>query len=461
MAEKKRSRKSDKNVKKPAAQALLVEGMLEDFYENSSDGILIAELTTKKFKYANSAICRMLGYQLEELLNLSVNDIHPKRSLNRVLSEFKAMAKEKGRLAKNIICIRKDGSSVYMDVFGTSKKIGTQTYVLGVFRDASDRRQMEEKLQQVRDEAQQKVMDQTDALEKKFRRLLKDRSRAKQPDQVVLADGDKYRILVKTMNEGLCIVDEKRMITFVNDKFCRMIGYSISEIVGTLLDRYISGSDKQILLEQHERRIHGEQTPYELTFVKSNKEEIITLVAPKPVFDDQKKFRGAFAVITDISDLKRKEKILAEREAELNYKTRNLEELNNALKALLQRRDEDRVEMEEKVILNVRRLIVPYLEKLKETGMTARQLAFVRIIEESLADIISPFSKTLSTKFVNFTGSEVKIANLIRQGKRTKEIAKLLGISKRTVEAHRDHIRTKLGLKTNKGNLRTHLMSIQ
>jgi DNA-binding NarL/FixJ family response regulator len=135
--------------------------------------------------------------------------------------------------------------------------------------------------------------------------------------------------------------------------------------------------------------------------------------------------------------------------------------LNNALKALLQRRDEDRVEMEEKVILNVRRLIVPYLEKLKETGMTARQLAFVRIIEESLADIISPFSKTLSTKFVNFTGSEVKIANLIRQGKRTKEIAKLLGISKRTVEAHRDHIRTKLGLKTNKGNLRTHLMSIQ
>ncbi|MEW5909604.1 MAG: PAS domain S-box protein, partial [Thermodesulfobacteriota bacterium] len=430
-------------------------------YENSSDGILIAELKSKRFKYANSAICRMLGYPMDELLTLSVDDIHPKRSLNRVLSEFTAMAKEKGRLAKNIICIRKDGSQVYADVFGTAKKVGTHTYVLGVFRDASDRKQMEDKLQQIRDEAEKKVMDQTEALEKRIRRLLKDRTKDSRPDRVLLGDGDKYRILIETMNEGLCIVDEDRIITFVNATFCRMLGYSSQETVGSLLDNYVSQSDRKILMEQHARRVQGGQVPYELTFVKSNGEEIITLISPKPVFDETKTYKGAFAVVTDISELKRKEKILAEREEELSAKTRNLEELNNALKALLQRRDEDRVEMEEKVILNVRRLIVPYLEKLKETGMNSRQLAFVRILEESLADIISPFSRTLSTKFVSFTGSEVKIANLIRQGKRTKEIARLLGISKRTVEAHRDHIRTKLGLKTSKGNLRTHLMSIQ
>lgn len=269
-----------------------IEALIEDFVEKSADGILISEKKTRKIKYANSTICKMLGYTNAELMNMLVDDIHPKKHQKKAVSEFLAMPEETGKLAKDIACMTKDSKVIYTDVHGTAKTIGKTTYVFGLFRDESDR------------------------------------------------------------------------------------------------------------------------------------------------------------------------KHLTEREEELKIKTKNLEELNNALKVLLERRDEDRVEMEEKVVLNVRRLILPYFDKLKESGINQRQQAFVQILEESLSDIISPFSRTLSTKFVNFTGSEIKIASLIRQGKKTKDIAKLLGISKRTVEAHRDHIRTKLGLKTIKGNLRTHLLSI-
>lgn len=155
------------------------------------------------------------------------------------------------------------------------------------------------------------------------------------------------------------------------------------------------------------------------------------------------------------------ERQVVERTQALATESDNLKELNAALKMMLERRDKDRTEFEDKVVLNVKQLVTPYLKRLKRTGLDIRQKAFVAILEDNLSDIISPFSHTLSAEYISFTASEIRIANLIRQGKKNREIAELFDISKRTVEAHRDHIRTKLKLKKQKINLRTHLMAIR
>jgi DNA-binding NarL/FixJ family response regulator len=62
---------------------------------------------------------------------------------------------------------------------------------------------------------------------------------------------------------------------------------------------------------------------------------------------------------------------------------------------------------------------------------------------------------------MKLTPTEIQVANFIRQGKTTKEIAEMLNLSPKTIEFHRDNIRTKMGIKNKKINLRTHLMSIQ
>lgn len=153
------------------------------------------------------------------------------------------------------------------------------------------------------------------------------------------------------------------------------------------------------------------------------------------------------------------EQRVEERTKELRLKSENLEEMNTALKVLLKKREEDKDELEEQVIYNVKELVLPFLEKVKNSKLDSRQKTLVNIMESNLNDIVSPFAKSLSTRYLNLTPAEMQIANMVKHGKTTKEIAETLFLSTRTIESHRDSIREKLGIKNKKANLRTHLMS--
>ena len=158
---------------------------------------------------------------------------------------------------------------------------------------------------------------------------------------------------------------------------------------------------------------------------------------------------------------KRVEKALKEKETELGAKSKNLEEVNTALRVLLKRREEDKGELEEKVMSNVKDLVLPYLEKLKKTSLDSNQKSCVDILESNLIDIISPFSHKLSSKYLSLTPTEIRVANLVKEGKTTKEIAEFMNLSGKTVETYRDNIRRKIGIKHKKTNLRTYLSSHQ
>jgi len=146
---------------------------------------------------------------------------------------------------------------------------------------------------------------------------------------------------------------------------------------------------------------------------------------------------------------------------ELTMQKFKLQESNVALRVLLKKRDEDKVEIEEKMIYNIKELVKPYIEKLKETELTSKQSALVSVIESNIDDIISPFVRDMSLKFMKLTPMEIQVANLIKQGKTTKQIAELMNLSGRTIETHRKKIRTKIGIGNKKANLRSHLLSLQ
>jgi len=162
----------------------------------------------------------------------------------------------------------------------------------------------------------------------------------------------------------------------------------------------------------------------------------------------------------EIDERKQAEQSLMQKEEELKLKSLHLEEANTALKVLLKRGEHDKNELEEKVLSNIRDLALPYLEKLKMSTLDDRQTAYLEILESNLNEITSPFLKKLSSQYLNFTPTEIQVANLIREGKSTKQMSDILNISERAIEFHRNNIRDKLGLKKSKTNLRSYLLTL-
>lgn len=122
------------------------EARYRTLVEASVDGILTADLETRKFRFANPAICRMLGYTAEELTGLGVEDIHPKDALPAVIAEFEAQARGEKTLAAGLPCLRKDGTVFYADINTARTTIDGRDYNLGLFRDITERRRAEEAL---------------------------------------------------------------------------------------------------------------------------------------------------------------------------------------------------------------------------------------------------------------------------------------------------------------------------
>jgi DNA-binding CsgD family transcriptional regulator len=163
----------------------------------------------------------------------------------------------------------------------------------------------------------------------------------------------------------------------------------------------------------------------------------------------------------EVEERRRAEKTLRRREIELEAQSQHLEEVNTALRVLLKQRGEDKNELQGNVLSNVKELVGPYLDQLKKSRMSTRQQTLLRILESNLNNIVSPFLSRLSTRFLNLTPTEIRVINLIKEGKTNKEIAELLLISKNTVLFHRHNIRGKLNLKNTKINLRTHLLTYE
>lgn len=282
-------------------------------------------------------------------------------------------------------------------------------------------------------------------------------------EHALFTSEQRYRTLVETMGDGLSEINENQVTTYANEMLCRMWGRSRDEIIGKKVDRFLDDENKKILFDQLEKRKRGESHPYEIVWIKKDGSRLHTIMTPTPYFDAEGNFKGSFAVITDISKQKKEKELLEqrvkERTKELENKTQSLEEVNTALRVLLKKREEDKTLLEERMLVNVRELVIPYIERMRESDLDDKQKGCLDIMEATLHDIVSPFLHRLSLKFLNLTPSEIQVANMVKFGKTTKEIAEILNLSDKTIEFYRKSMRKKIGI-TNQGvNLRTYLSS--
>ena len=121
-----------------------------------------------------------------------------------------------------------------------------------------------------------------------------------------------YRMLVETMNEGVGVQNEKGRFTYVNDKLCKMLGYSKNELLGLELVKLIDQTGKEVLEEEMAKRMRGIPSSYEIELLAKDRKRIPAIVSSSALFDSDGKFRGAIEAITNISRRKKAENDLKE-----------------------------------------------------------------------------------------------------------------------------------------------------
>jgi len=272
---------------------------------------------------------------------------------------------------------------------------------------------------------------------------------------------ERYRDITRLSPMGI-VVHLNGRIVFVNPAFARIIGAAgpreLSERI--IFDFVHADSQDEIRKKVNNVLTAGERPP--LVEVKLLKVDGSTVDVEATALPFKYQERDTvMLMIQNITERKRSEEAAKSKQRELEEKTVSLEEANAALKVLLSHRDQDKEELEKRILANVKKLVFPYIEKMKAGRLTDSQAAYVEIIESNLNHVISPFLQKMAAVYSHFTPTEIQVAALIKEGKTTKEIATVLNMGTGTVNTHRSGVRAKLGLRNKDVNLCSYVLSLE
>jgi PAS domain S-box-containing protein len=274
--------------------------------------------------------------------------------------------------------------------------------------------------------------------------------------EVALKESEaKYRHIFENAMEGIFQTSIDGEILSANPSFAGLFGYrSPKDIMKTIKDiRYEIYADEGQRNEL--RRLLDKQgfvRNFEVQCRRKDGQRIWISLNIRVARDSDNKILFYEGTLVDITERKKVQE-------DLQNKSRSLEETNAALRVLLKQRDEDKTDLEAKVLHNIQELVLPYVDKLR-AGQPDKDTVIVDIIESNLNEILSPFIKSMASRYTNFTPKEIQIADLMKKGKTTKEISQILNLSPRTIDIHRYNIRRKLNINKKKVNLQSYLLTL-
>jgi len=260
------------------------------------------------------------------------------------------------------------------------------------------------------------------------------------------------------------LIDSMPFPLFYKDRDGVYLGCNnlFAEAMGETREAIVNKTDKDLdrrgMARELQRRdknvLRGRVNAYESRMIFEDGVRHDVMVYKSAFSDSRGEVAGMVGALLDISDRKQYEEDIASRTAEL-------EDANMALRVLLKQVNTTRTEMEEKVLSNIKDLVLPYLDYLDEMVTGEKPVFFLQTLRANLTKVTSVFSKRLSSRYIGLSPREIQIANLVRLGKTNKDSARMLNITKNAVEFHRNNLRRKLGLKNKKVNLRSYLLSLE
>ena len=400
-----------KEVRKKADEAVILDNMLQ-----SAGDIAMAIMDPDlHILHSNQAAEELYGFSVDNISDIKAAMLHREAGNLAQFEEAVAIANRKGR-HEFILQLKRDRAVHYL--------------ATTIFR--------------IRNQENNKIG---------FGLIALDITRQKQYEAYLQAERDFSKKIIDKTPSIICSITEDGTIGFINPAGEALTGYSAAELLGkNWQDYFYSGktnrSTREMLKKFQEHDVRG----YEVRL--KTKEGTLRDISWSSVkqFCEKDGFFETLILGNDVTGLKKAVQ-------ELEKKKREIEEANIALKVMLDQHTRTRESIEEQISVKVKELINPYLDQLRHSAVSEKQTETVNIIAAHIDSITRSFSPRAREILLSLSPRETLIADLVRQGKTSKDISEILNISFRTVETYRNNLRKKLGINKKKISLRTYLMN--
>jgi PAS domain S-box-containing protein len=405
------------------------EERMRSVVETSPAGIAIYDETGQCF-VANDSIAKMVGATKERVLELNYNDIKAWKVYG-ILDKAKNVIKEGISKRFELIAESTFGQIVRLDCYLVPFASGQLIFMA---YDITERMLVEKKLKE---------------------------------------SEEKYRLLADNVSDVIWTMDMDMNYTYISPSIANLIGFTVEEALALSPEKSMTPASYDAVIKSitEELEMHSKgQKPkdrskvMETEIYRKDGSTVWAEIEANFIYDSNGQPEGMIGVTRDIAERKKAEEAIKKANEQLEEKvkerTTEIEEKNIAFKVLLDQRGDDRTKLEETMISNVKELLIPNINRLKNSTLSGKQQTVLNILESNLNEIISPFVSSLSSRYLKLTPTEIQVANYIKHGTSSKAIANSMGLSQRTVDTHRYNIRKKFGISGQGTNLRTYLSSL-
>jgi len=302
---------------KQAEEALrLSEEKFRSAFANAAIGFAMT-MSDGHFLDANPAYCALTGYEIEELQTMEFSSlIHPDDRAENIKLITRMLA---GQLADFVVenrYLRKDKEPVWVrkSISLVQNAENAPQWIIALVEDITERKQGEAALRKAHDELELRVQERTKELAVTNRELVKEIAERKEVER-------QLRIQTTAMEaaaNGIIITDPQGCIQWTNPALLQITGYAGRELVGQNMRIFKSGiHDADYYRLMWTTVLSGQVWRGEVTNRRKNGSLYIEEQTITPVRDENDQIQHFIAIKQDITERKRSEAELAERNLEL------------------------------------------------------------------------------------------------------------------------------------------------
>lgn len=279
---------------------------------------------------------------------------------------------------------------------------------------------------------------------------------------------ERLRLALDASSDGVWDKNLSSNEEYFGENWHHVLGYTKADVEQNTLTwhKLLHPDDKPKFMMAIDRHLEDQTTRYEVEVRVRNKAgKWQWFLARGKVMERSETGQALRIVGTYIDITKNKEnelelqRIKDTLEDRIAERTNEIDDVNVTLKVLLKKMETDKVSFEHNLADKVEKLIDPYLEKLLQSDLSIQQRIILDMLAANFKDLTATFTPEVANLMNKLTPTEFQVANLVKNGKATKDIAEVMHLSPGTISIHRKNIRKKLNISNKRVNLQAFLCS--